>query len=141
MAVVLSVLLGLAGGSLGVHTHPPARVAGEVVTFTSPSRNIACGLHDGSARCDIRQKDWRPPPQPRWCRNLDWGFGLTVDRRGPGHFVCAGDSVFGTQKVLPYGQSIEQGPIRCVMRVSGVHCLNTRSGHGFLLSKEKARPF
>ncbi|HEX5592598.1 MAG TPA: DUF6636 domain-containing protein [Solirubrobacterales bacterium] len=141
MAVVLSVLLALVGDGATVPTHPPARVGGKIVYFNSPSRNIACALHDGSARCDIRQKDWRPPPQPAWC-NLDWGYGLTVDRRGRGRFICAGDSVFGVDRhVLPYSRSVRQGSVRCTMRMSGVRCINTRSGHGFFLSKEKARLF
>jgi hypothetical protein len=83
--VLCLVALALAG---------PAQ-AQSVVMFSSPSKNIGCALDRTAVRCDIRQRDWRPPPKPRSCE-LDWGFGLTVDRRGRGQFVCADDTVLGT---------------------------------------------
>jgi len=72
-----------------------ARTATGLQSFTgfqSPSGNIGCVIgRQGGVRCDIRNRDWRPPPKPASCM-LDWGFGLTVGRRGRGQFVCAGDT-------------------------------------------------
>jgi hypothetical protein len=141
MAVVVSVLLALAGGGPENPVESVPRAVGEIIYFASPSRNIACALHDGSARCEIRQKEWTPPPRPPSC-NLDWGYAVSVGRHDRGRFLCAGDTVrMNNERVLPYGRDVGQGAIRCTMRVSGVRCVNTRNGHGFFLSKEKARLF
>ena len=70
--------------------------------FSSPTKNIGCALDRTAVRCDIRQRNWRPPPKPPSCQ-LDWGFGLTLDRRGRGRFVCAGDTVLGSARTLPCG--------------------------------------
>jgi hypothetical protein len=117
-----------------------AAQAQSVVMFSSPSKNIGCVLDRTAARCDIRQRDWRPPPKPRSCE-LDWGFGLTVDRRGRGQFVCSGDTVLGSRRVLAYGDAIQRGRFRCVSRVRAMRCVNRRNGHGFALSKQFARRF
>jgi hypothetical protein len=106
--------------------------------FQSPSKNIGCYIAKGGARCDIRERDWEPPPPPASCE-LDYGQGLGVDRKGRGAFVCAGDTVLNpSARLLGYGKSIERGRFRCTSKRSGVKCVNERNGHGFKLSR--ARP-
>jgi hypothetical protein len=109
--------------------------------FQSPSGNIGCVIgRRGGVRCDIRNRAWRPPPKPASCM-LDWGFGLTVGRRGRARFVCAGDTTLGQGRRLAYGKAIRRGRFRCVSRRSGMRCVNRRNGHGFVLSRERARRF
>ena len=118
----------------------PAAAQTDVVMFSSPTKNIGCALDRTGARCDIRERNWRPPPTPPSCE-LDFGFGLTVDRRGRGQFVCAGDTVLGSKRILAYGRSIRRGRFRCVSRVRVMRCVNRRNGHGFALSRQAARRF
>jgi hypothetical protein len=108
--------------------------------FHSPSGNIACGVSRDGARCDIRERNWRPPPKPRACKQ-DWGYGLTLGKTGPGRFFCAGDSLFGYGRKLPYGASVRRGRFKCVSRTDGMRCVNVRNKHGFKLSRDFARRF
>jgi hypothetical protein len=109
--------------------------------FQSPSGNIGCVIgRRGGVRCDIRNRDWNPPPRPASCQ-LDWGFGLTVGLKGRGRFVCAGDTTLGQGRRLAYGKAIRRGRFRCISRRSGMRCVNRRNGHGFALSRERARRF
>lgn len=108
--------------------------------FQSPSRNIGCAITKQSVRCDIRERSWDPPPKPRSCE-LDYGQGVTVGRRGRAHFVCAGDTTLGQGRRLAYGEAIRRGRFRCVSRRSGMRCTNRRNGHGFALSRQRARRF
>jgi hypothetical protein len=41
--------------------------ADAVTFFQSPSTNIGCGIDRQGVRCDIRERDWRPPPKPSSC--------------------------------------------------------------------------
>jgi hypothetical protein len=134
-AVVLAAGAGTASAS------EPAGSQDSFRTFQSPSGNIGCVIgRQGGVRCDIRNRDWRPPPKPASCM-LDWGFGLTVGRRGRARFVCAGDTVLGQGRRLAYGDAIRRGRFRCVSRRSGMRCVNRRNGHGFNLSRQRARRF
>lgn len=108
--------------------------------FQSPSRNIGCVITKRGVRCDIAERDWRPPPKPSSCP-VDWGQGLTVGRRGRARFVCAGDTVLGMGRRLQYGRSIRRGRFRCTSRRKGMRCVNRLNAHGFELSRERARRF
>ena len=35
--------------------------------FQSPSGNIGCFIGKSGVRCDIRTRDWSPPPKPASC--------------------------------------------------------------------------
>jgi uncharacterized protein DUF6636 len=112
--------------------------------FQSPSGNIACSIDDGAfVRCEIKKRDWSPPPKPRTCQ-LDWGSGLVLSARGRPGILCAGDTIQPPPghpyRVLPYGRSIRSGSITCASARTGVTCRNVR-GHGFLLSRERYRFF
>jgi hypothetical protein len=117
-----------------------AAEADAVRFFQSPSANIGCGIDRQRVRCDIRERDWRPPPKPSSCP-VDWGQGLTLGPRGRARFVCAGDTMLGAGRRLRYGRSIRRGRFRCTSRRTGMRCVNRRNGHGFHLSRERARRF
>jgi hypothetical protein len=108
--------------------------------FETPSHNIGCVISKSFTRCDIREHAWKPPPKPKSC-HVDWGFGLTVGRRGFAEWVCAGDTVFGGKRVLAYRESITRGRFTCTSRRNGVRCVNERNGHGFKLARRSARWF
>jgi len=108
--------------------------------FQSPSHNIGCIISKRGVRCDIRKKSWSPPMRPAFCF-LDWGNGVTVDRHGKAEFTCAGDTALGYGKVLRYGYSVRVGRFRCLSKKSDMRCFNRRNGHGFKLSRQRARLF
>ena len=108
--------------------------------FQSPSGNIGCAISTAGVRCDIAEKSWSPSPKPASCP-VDWGNGLTLSRRGKARYTCAGDTVLGQGRKLAYGKAISAGRFRCVSRKSGVRCTNRRNGHGFGLSRRRARRF
>ena len=114
--------------------------AARVSAFKSPTGNIICVLDTTLVRSDIRRRAWSPPPKPRSCP-VDYGQGLTVDRRGRGRFVCAGDAVVDATRTAAYGSLVRRGRFACRVRVSGVRCLNARSRHGFALSRQGYRRF
>jgi hypothetical protein len=117
-----------------------AAPASAATFFENPSHNIGCVIDKSGARCDIRAHTWKPPPKPDSC-SVDWGYGLTVARRGFAEWVCAGDTVFGGKRVLDYGESISKGRFTCTSFRNGVRCVNDRNGHGFRLARRFARWF
>lgn len=119
---------------------PSAAAASGLVGFASPSRNIGCYMDSVQARCDIRHRNWKPPKRPAWCQ-LDYGQGLTISGRGHGRYVCAGDTALDHQRVLPYGSSIRRGTLICTSLTSGMRCVNSRTHHGFKLSRQSADLF
>lgn len=131
LAIALAVLCA---GALAV----PATAA--AVGFQSPSRNIGCMMDTSGVRCDIRERSWSPPPKPSSCE-LDWGQGLVVGRSGRGRFVCAGDTAAGDGRRLAFGTSIRRGRFSCSSSTAGIRCVNRRNGHGFFLSRQRARRF
>lgn len=109
-------------------------------TFRSPTGNIGCVAFGGGVRCDIRDRDWSPPPAPASCM-LDYGQGLSVGRAGRGSLVCAGDTTLNPQaKALAYGTASRNGDVICVSREEGMACTNP-DGHGFFLSRQRYRAF
>jgi uncharacterized protein DUF6636 len=90
----------------------------------------------GSARCDLRQHTWTAPPRPRWCPGfVDWGFGTEVGRRGPGHYVCAGDTVEDpSAPAFGPGSTVTVGRYTCAVLTTSVRCTNNVTLHGFEVS-------
>ena len=115
------------------------RKVGEA-SFQTPSKNIACHLDAESARCDIGQKQWAPPPKPDDCQ-LAWGNGVAVERGGEATFTCAGDTLLGAGNLLPYGQSLRAGDFLCDSTATALRCSNVGSGHGFTLSVQEYQLF
>lgn len=104
--------------------------------FESPSGNIGCYLDSSyGARCDVRVHTWAQPALAG-C-NLDWGDSLYVGRSGKAKWTCHGDTTFGGGGVLDYGYQVRAGRYQCTSKTSGMRCVNTRTGHGFLISKSK----
>jgi hypothetical protein len=110
--------------------------------FETPSHNIGCYIDSQSARCDIRERDWTPPPKPQYCikAGVDWGQGVAVAAHRAS-IVCAGDTTLGGPGLLGYGHSARRGPIYCISRTAGITCGNTDSRHGFFLSRARYRVF
>lgn len=103
--------------------------------FQSPTGNISCYMDSRTGvRCDIEKKSWTAPPKPASCK-VDWGFGLTLNR-GRGTFVCAGDTVSDpSAPVLAYGERSVRVPFTCISAEASIICTNTKTGHGFKLSR------
>ena len=133
---------------VGVLTSGPVyadREVGDLTFFTSPSGNIGCVIGPAGAvgnpepyvRCDIRERDWTPPPRPSECPSFTgYGQGIGVDAGRPAAFVCAGDTSFGNGATLAYGDSISAGAIRCTSMESAMTCRDTQTGHGFNLARQ-----
>ena len=123
-------------------TAPPteSELLDELRGFISPTGNIACMVEPSWARCDIIDRAWSPPPRPADCEG-DYGQGLTVSADGPAEFVCAGDTAFGSDEVLPYGDSIAVATMQCDSAESGITCRNTVTSHGFSISADAYRLF
>ena len=107
--------------------------------FATPTRNIACVVRDGEARCDVVERMWSAPPKPEDCP-FDWGPTLGVQGSSPGRFVCVSDSVFDAPDTVPWGSAVRGGSAICEVRPEGVTC-RTDVGHGFFLSGESYRLF
>ena len=132
---------GGAASSAPVESTTPAP-AQPLNAFRTPSGNIGCSLYAGqSARCDIHEHSWSPPPKPADCP-LDWGFGLQVASTGQGSFVCAGDTAFDpASPVLGYGQRAREGSFLCASEQAGVTCTNGDNNHGFFVARDTYRVF
>ena len=119
---------------------PADREVSELTGFVAPSGNVSCMIDADLARCDIIDRDWSPPPRPADCE-FDYGQGISLAPGEPAEFVCAGDTAFGPDEVLPYGDSITAGALRCESAESGITCRDTTTAHGFTISLEAYRLF
>jgi len=122
-------------------------LSSKIVNFTSPSGNIGCniivGLPEGGngIRCDIKVHTFKiPKPHPA-CK-LAFGDSLEVGTSGKAGPVCHGDTVFepGEGK-LAYGKSKTLDHFTCTSAISGMTCTNTKTRHGFFISKAAYRLF
>jgi hypothetical protein len=110
--------------------------------FKTPSGNIACEVYEGILRCDLRENSAaieKIPKAPKDC-DLDWGNMFTLDPKGKGKRLCAGDTVFGEQKVLAYGKTWKYKGFVCQSATTGLTCTN-RNKHGWMLNKIVQRLF
>lgn len=121
---------------------PPADIeVDESATFVSPTGNIGCFIDKSAVRCDIAERDWKPPKPPADCQ-LDYGQGITLTAGGSAELVCAGDTVLGSGgQELAYGQSISAGLLRCESAEDGITCRDIETGRGFELSRESYEIF
>ena len=137
--VVASLLAGVAAarpGSLGPVPQTTHTVS-ELTGFTSPSGNIGCLIDTTQVRCDVRQREWTPPPKPASCPEYTgWGQGLQLTVGKPAGFVCAGDTALMAGDPLPYGDTIVAGSIECTSGSSGISCWDMESGSGFTIARE-----
>jgi hypothetical protein len=119
---------------------PADREVYELSGFISPTGNVACMIDADWARCDIIDRDWSPPPRPADCE-FDYGQGISLAPGEPAQFVCAGDTAFGTDEVLPYGDSITAGVLQCESAKAGITCRDTQTSHGFSISQRAYQLF
>jgi hypothetical protein len=119
---------------------PADREVYELSGFISPTGNVACMIDADWARCDIIDRDWSPPPRPADCE-FDYGQGISLAPGESAQFVCAGDTAFGTDEVLPYGDSITAGVLRCESADAGITCRDTQTSHGFSISQQAYQLF
>ena len=105
--------------------------------FQSPTGNIACLMTQKFARCDIAERNWKPPPHPSSCPDeVDYGQGIQLAANGAAEFVCAGDTALNPQAPkLEYGSSSQVGSITCTSAESGISCSNSNGG-SFTISRE-----
>jgi hypothetical protein len=115
-------------------------VIDELTGFISPTGNVACMIDPTWVRCDIIDNDWSPPPRPADCE-FDYGQGISLRPGSPAEFVCAGDTAFGPDEVLPYGESITAGVLACDSADSGFTCRDAETGHGFSISRQAYQLF
>jgi hypothetical protein len=119
---------------------PADREVYELSGFVSPTGNVSCMIDAGWARCDIIDRDWAPPARPADCE-FDYGQGISLARGEQAHFVCAGDTAFGADEVLPYGDSITAGVLWCESAEAGITCRDTQTSHGFSISQQAYQLF
>lgn len=119
---------------------PIDREVYELTGFVSPTGNVSCMIDADWARCDIIDHDWSPPPRPADCE-FDYGQGISLAPGEQADFVCAGDTAFGPDEVLPYGESITAGVLQCESAESGITCRDVQTGHGFSISRQAYRLF
>jgi hypothetical protein len=119
---------------------PADREVYEFTGFISPSGNVACMIDPSFVRCDIIDNDWSPPPRPADCE-FDYGQGISLAPGEPAEFVCAGDTAFGPDEVLPYGDSIVAGVLKCESAESGFTCRDSQTSHGFSISQQAYQLF
>ena len=136
-------IVGAVAALAAVAATAPALAATPAAFFASPSRNIGCVIIDGTARCDIRTRDWRLPRRPRSCPMIvDFGQGLILTATGRARLVCAGDTAMDPQApILPYGRTITRGAISCTSARTGMTCRSSRTRHGFFISRQSYRLF
>jgi hypothetical protein len=154
LGLVLVLLLGLTACSLGggndslpAPTHSPLQVfdrSGTTRTaFATPGHNITCAFEapsdadqSGTVRCEIAVKIWQPPAQPASCP-VNWGRGLALDRHAAVLCEDAQDREPQGMLQLPFGTSIRFDPFSCTSQPAGIDCVNTVTGAGFMLGRER----
>jgi eukaryotic-like serine/threonine-protein kinase len=103
--------------------------------FATPSRNIACLVEPGEARCDVRERTWQIPQTPSDCASA-YGTGAVVTQGQRGELSCVSDTLVDPSlRVLQYGQAVRLGEIVCTSRETGVRCEDEGSGHGFAVAR------
>lgn len=119
----------------------PTSVPTGETTFASPSGTITCRVGAGSVTCDeADQTSWRLTPADLASCGQSALAGLVLPAVGEARFDCRTDLLVPTpQRVLAYGQSITVGDITCASATTGVTCTNSRTGHGFFVSRESYR--
>jgi hypothetical protein len=137
----------LVGAPAGVATAAPpgtvqpfpltTREVSELTSFTSPSGNIGCYIDPDYVRCDIREREWSPPPKPASCPEMTgWGQGLQLDVGGSADFVCAGDTALTSGNPLAYGDKIVSGSLECTSSPDGITCWDFVYGGEFSISRQ-----
>ncbi|WP_206428541.1 hypothetical protein [Mycolicibacterium stellerae] len=138
--LAMSALAGVAAAAPPGAIEPlllTTREVSELTAFSSPSGNIGCYIDPDSVRCDIRERDWAPPPKPASCPEMTgWGQGLQLDAGKSADYVCAGDTALTTGNPLAYGDKIVSGSIECTSTPDGITCWDFVYGGEFSISRQ-----
>jgi hypothetical protein len=115
---------------------------GPLMFVHTKNDDVACMATTEVARCDVLRPKWSPPPKPADCDG-DWGTGAVfVNDKGSVIHGCVTDSARGNDShVLAEGRGIEVGQFVCDATASGMKCTDTKSGHGFEVSRASYRFF
>jgi len=116
---------------------PQSKGYPEPRAFDSPSLNINCFMSDGGGVSKVTCQS-RVPQQKV---TLDARGRVTVCRNpAPAQNICnLGDRGEGPIHPLAYGKHITVGRFRCDSLVTGVKCVVTPSGKGFLINRDGVR--
>lgn len=117
----------------------------EAYYFTTPSGNIQCDFQTSWVQCLITDYSFSEPPRPKEGCDEAWAAGL-VQLRDAGAAEkgsCKSDPMGvqialwngATVPKLAYGESDVVGTVVCSSAEDGLTCWNTRTHHGFKLSK------
>ncbi|RZU64521.1 hypothetical protein EV379_0818 [Microterricola gilva] len=124
---------------------------GQGVVFTSPARDLACGIVTLSGEPDSavwgcrigEDKEWEfPDSDPSdFCYDsqVPCGFGIEATGSGEPHPRKRGDAAFEseyseTSLALPIGSSVGYDNVVCTSTEAGISCAHALSGHGFTIS-------
>ena len=143
-------------------------ISGDQASFVMPSGNIQCVLRDGSAVCQIANKEFDPATGDMSDQTLGDCSAASADAitvlegevaawtctsetiRGQAALALGGwwaaddvgstESVDGTDlAVLDYGQKMQLGSILCSSESTGISCRDTTGPAGFTLARESYR--
>jgi hypothetical protein len=112
--------------------------------FQSPSGNISCqlgtivdsGVSRATAACEISQHTFTTPPKPSACEG-GWGDRVGLTQGAHASLQCHTDTMRGSNDpVLDYGQSLSAGSITCRSEQAGIVCSDSKTQHGFSLSRD-----
>jgi hypothetical protein len=126
-------VLVLVFAATGCGKPPPTQTVTELTGFTNAEGNIGCYIDVDSVRCDVAEPGWTLPPKPADC-TLEYGRGIELAEGAEAQFVCAGDSTLNSGSPLPLGQAIKAGTITCENKLERFTCLDSKGGHGFMIS-------
>jgi hypothetical protein len=110
----------------------PAKTYG---SFYSPSRNIACEIHDSRGFVDV------------YCQSVEHPHSVHMDRKGRLK-ICHGGTLQTTHclgdpgedtPLLRYGSHVTVGRFRCRSREAGVTCVVVKTGKGFLIDRDRVK--
>jgi hypothetical protein len=131
--------------------------ADDFVHFVTPDREIECdmapyfgpAMGSGYVRCGINRNRFRPT-SGYFSGHEDQSRRWRVDGNGERATSGMSGRIFGISPssvssvpltVLRNGQTVGAGVFRCTYRSAAVTCRNTRSGHGFTISRKAQRTF
>jgi hypothetical protein len=108
----------------------PGAAAAAFTSFHSPSRNI---------ECEVSAND--PRGTYAYCQTFAPLRSVKLVASGT-YKVCNGVRCVGNGPLdaltLGYGRSLSVGPFRCTSLRTGMRCVVTQTGHGFVLSRAGA---
>lgn len=109
--------------------------------FYLPSKNIACHIDVDRAGCQIYEKNFADPSSPPDC-DTDFVAAVVIeDGERVTYGQCQGDPFALPAITLDYGSAAVVGDFACLSERDGVTCWNTRTRHGFVLSRASYQVF